>query len=213
MLARYVLVVLAVCSLACSGASEKVFRWTTGGEIEETEDGGAEVRLPGGIRVSVDTSGDVPSTFPMPPPWDGARPESATTTRMAPEDEPVISLALSYPLERPADDVAKVYERWMKRRLAALEKRSGKGKSGWKYSTRSKSIVPGLRFTKLTLEEKEDIGPPGLERFEVLITQGFGIDSLSVTHSVLGARQFPSSVVSETGGDEAVESKKALSSD
>ena len=213
MQARHALAVLALFSLACSGVSENIFRWTTGGEIEETQDGNAEVRLPGGIQIVVDTSGQVPDTFPMPPPWVGARPESATTSQMEPEGEFVLSVALSYPLERPANDIASVYERWMRGRLKTLEQGSGKGQSGWEYAKSSKSIVPGLRYTRLALEEKQDTGTPGREAFEVLITEGYGLNSLSVTHTIFGARQFPSDGVAETGGDGDVESKNARSSD
>jgi len=210
---RYALVLLALSSLACSGASEKVFHWTTGGEIEETEEGGAEVRLPGGIRISVDASGDVPDSCPMPPPWAGARPETATTSHLEVDGTPIISLALSYPLSRPTDAVEKVYMRWMRGRLVEAEKLGGKGQSGWTYSRKSKSILPGLRFTRLALEQKPGGKESTRESFEVLITEGYGVDSIAVTHTLEGADQFPSAAPPADGGEEAVESKKALSSD
>lgn len=210
---RFALVVLALWSLACSGATEKVVRWTTGAEIEETEEGGAEVRMPGGINISVDASGEVPSTFPMPPPWDGARPETVTTTTLPTGDEPMISVAVSYPLASSTDDITRVYARWMKARMAEIEARDAENESGWEVSQKSKSLVPGFRVTKLALEEREDTGPKGLVKFEVLMTEGYGMDSLSVTHSVLGAHQFPSSLPWESGDEAAVESKKARSSD
>ncbi len=111
---RSLTVLVALLTISCSGLSKWTFEATTGGTMELTEDG-MVMELEDGTKI-VSNAGedlDMPTDFPIPVPWEDAKPQSVTTT--TDPDGETFTL-LSFVLERPTDEVMAFYDTWLEER-------------------------------------------------------------------------------------------------
>lgn len=101
---------LLVFGLGCAGFGERLVELGTGGEVEITEDG-MVMKMEDGTTVTVQTGAraQVPADFPLPPPWEGATPESLTRTT-TPDGKD--SALLTYQLAKPKEEVVATYRAW-----------------------------------------------------------------------------------------------------
>ena len=151
--------VLMGMSLACSGASESLFTWSTGAEINQ-EGENVSIEMPGGIRIKAEVGRALPDDFPLPSPWEGATPETYTQT-FHPDGS--VDVTVTYTMKRPREEIMRRYATWMKQQPG-------------KFMEDERRPVPGLVVHSLIL--KQD----GRDLI-VNVTQGYGFSSLSILYN------------------------------
>jgi hypothetical protein len=150
--------VLMGMSLACSGASENLFTWSTGAEIDQ--DGkNVSIEMPGGTRIKTEVGRALPDDFPLPPPWEDATPETYTES-FHPDGS--VDVTVTYTMKRPREEIMGRYATWMK-------------KQPGKFMEDERRPIPGLVVHSLIL--KQD-----LKDLVVNVMQGYGLSSLSILY-------------------------------
>jgi len=97
-------------TLGCAGLSQWSFEAVTGGAMEITDDG-VVIEQPDGTRIVVLSGDDVvfPADFPVPEPWEDAKPTTSTTTTTV-QGETLT--AFTFDLERTTDELIAQYKTW-----------------------------------------------------------------------------------------------------
>ena len=104
--------------LGCSGIGETLLD-LSGGDIELAEDGSVTVTMPDGQKMHTEMGGDLPADYPLGPPWEGATTESVVTM-LSPDDE-TVQVIVSWPLERPREEVIAHYKGWFEQNTTNVQ--------------------------------------------------------------------------------------------
>ena len=146
-------------SLACSGASENLFTWSTGAEINQ-EGENVSIEMPGGIRINTEVGGALPDDFPLPPPWEGASPETYTETS---HPDGSVDVSVTYTMKRSREEIMRRYASWMKMQPG-------------EFIEDERRPIPGLVVHSLILKQDD-------KDLIVSVTEGYGLSSLSILYN------------------------------
>ncbi len=148
-------------TLACAGAGENVFEWSTGAEMNE-QDGEVTIVMPNGEHMLTQVEVPLPDDFLVPsPPWDA--PLASTITRTTKPDGNQDITVTFQPVKRPREEVMAYYRGWMK-------------SQNGEFMEDERKPLPGLAIHTLILKNNG-------EHVVLNITEGFGFSTLSIVYS------------------------------
>jgi len=154
-----ILVGLMGMSLACSGVSENLFTWSTGAEIDQQGEN-VSIEMPNGTRIKTEVGRALPDDFPLPPPWEGASPETYTETS---HPDGSVDVSVTYTMKRSREEIMRRYATWMK-------------KQPGEFIEDERRPIPGLVVHSLILKKDH-------KNLVVNVTQGYGLSSLSILYT------------------------------